>query len=204
MTEYEFHEVAALFPNLREDEFAKLKEDIRKNGLQLPIQLYEGKILDGRHRYRACRELKIEPRTEEARIDDPVVFVCSMNLHRRHLTVSQAAMCAARARDLYAKQAKERQKIRKGNQPGATPDKCGELHPCEASEEVGRVFGVSGGSVDRARRVIENGLPELVEAVPMPSSEELDKLPVEDSPGRFAPTATAAKAFPTLIRKESP
>jgi len=42
------------------------------------------------------------------------------------------------------------------------------------------------------------------DSVPMPSSEELDKLPVEDSPSRFAPTATAAKAFPTLIRKESP
>jgi len=31
-----------------------------------------------------------------------------LNLHRRHLIPSQAAMCAARAREIYDRQAKER------------------------------------------------------------------------------------------------
>src|SRR5262245_63591014 len=38
----------------------------------------------------------------------PVSRVVSKNLHRRHLTSAQLALCAARAREFYDLQAKER------------------------------------------------------------------------------------------------
>jgi ParB-like chromosome segregation protein Spo0J len=50
----EAHEYAAIFPELSDDRLAELAQDIREYGLLDKIDLYEGKILDGRGLYRAC------------------------------------------------------------------------------------------------------------------------------------------------------
>lgn len=162
--EYSSHEAANIFP-LDGEHFDSLADDIKANGQQIPIELLDGKILDGRRRYRACRIAGVEPKFREVQIDDPVAYVLSLNLHRRHLTPSQAAMCAQRAREIYDRRAKERQQVRKGNQAGATVENLPQLEPSKARDEVGKAFGVSGKSVDHAKRVIEKAIPEVVKAV---------------------------------------
>ena len=99
-----FHPVAAIFPMMSEPEFAGLVDDIRANGLQVPVWLHgDGRIIDGRNRYQACHQLGIE--VSEAAgtcqiYDGPdselVAFVLSLNLHRRHLDSDQRAMVAAK------------------------------------------------------------------------------------------------------------
>jgi hypothetical protein len=79
--------------------FGSLVADIKNNGLIEPIVLFEGKIIDGRHRYEACRLAGIEPRFAEYTGDDPLQFVRSLNVHRRHLSESQAAVEVALAQD---------------------------------------------------------------------------------------------------------
>ena len=49
------HPLAALFPPIPEEELAELGRDIALHGQVEPIVLYQGKILDGVNRYRACR-----------------------------------------------------------------------------------------------------------------------------------------------------
>jgi hypothetical protein len=51
--------LAALTMTYTIDGFNELVQDISKNGLLVPILLRDGKILDGRHRYKACMELGI-------------------------------------------------------------------------------------------------------------------------------------------------
>ena len=85
----EFHDVAALFPMMNAEEFHGLVADIKANGLREDIWLYEGKILDGRNRYRACLEAGVAPRYRTYTGDAPTSFVLSLNLHRRHLTYDQ-------------------------------------------------------------------------------------------------------------------
>ena len=91
------HKLAAIFPPLTEEEQAALNEDVRAHGLKMPITLYEGKTLDGRHRDIACRETGTKPKYEQFKGThaQAVAFVMSANLHRRHLTVSQRAAIAA-------------------------------------------------------------------------------------------------------------
>ena len=96
MPEYEFHELANIFPLLEGKLFDELVEDIRESGQEQAIVLFEGKILDGRNLYRACEEAGIEPRFTEFSGGDPVRYVISLNLRRRHLDESQRAVCAAR------------------------------------------------------------------------------------------------------------
>lgn len=85
----EFHEAANLFPMMIGDDYTALRDDIKANGLLEPIVIYDGKILDGRNRYTACLDLGIEPRYEAFEGTDPVAYVISKNLHRRHLTKEQ-------------------------------------------------------------------------------------------------------------------
>jgi len=93
------HPLCELFPRMSEAEFSALKADIAANKLNQAIVTHGGKILDGGNRYRACVELGIEPRTVEYTGTDPVAFVLSANLHRRHLTPGQQAAIVASAQD---------------------------------------------------------------------------------------------------------
>jgi hypothetical protein len=98
MITYEFHPIAEIFPMLEEKDLKALAEDINAKGLKEPITLYEGKILDGRNRYRACElaELDLEPDDiTQYEGDDALGFVVSKNLHRRHLNEGQRAQIAA-------------------------------------------------------------------------------------------------------------
>jgi hypothetical protein len=58
---FEFHPLANVFPLIEGAEFDELVADIKANGLNQCIELYEGKILDGRNRYRACLAAGVEP-----------------------------------------------------------------------------------------------------------------------------------------------
>jgi hypothetical protein len=79
------HPLSEMFPLMEGTELAELAADIAKYGLREPIMLHEGKILDGRNRYRACRLAGVPISTCIYVGDDPGGYVWSANFHRRHL-----------------------------------------------------------------------------------------------------------------------
>jgi ParB-like chromosome segregation protein Spo0J len=156
---YEFHEAANIFP-LDDEHLQSLADDIKKNGQQIAIELMDGKILDGRRRSLACKLAGVHPAVRAVNVDDPVAYVLSLNLHRRHLTPSQASMCAARARDIYERDAKKRSQL-----DNASKENLPDSMKGQARDLAGKAFGVSGKSVDHAKRVLDKGIPELAKAV---------------------------------------
>jgi site-specific DNA-methyltransferase (adenine-specific) len=94
-TDFHDHPLAAVFPLLGQEELQALARDIADHGLLEPIVLHEGKILDGRNRFRACKIAGVEPRFETFTGASPTAFVISKNLERRHLNESQRAIIAA-------------------------------------------------------------------------------------------------------------
>jgi len=84
------HEAADLFPEMGEEEIAELADDIRRNGLLVPILVTQDrKLLDGRNRMTATTIADVEPKFVEYTGDDPVGAVISMNIRRRHLNNKQ-------------------------------------------------------------------------------------------------------------------
>ena len=90
MPQYEFHPWANTFPMLDENELRELAEDIAQHGLRHPILLAEGKIADGRNRYRACELAGVPPRFAEWDGNGSLLdAIVSDNLKRRHLDAAQ-------------------------------------------------------------------------------------------------------------------
>ncbi|WP_262965149.1 MT-A70 family methyltransferase [Methylobacter psychrophilus] len=140
MTENSFyylpHPIAELFPLMSGAEFLELKEDIKAHGLLIPIILYEGLILDGRNRFKACQETDIPIRTVEYTGLNPVSDVISMNLKRRHLNSDQRACIAVDALPFFEAEAKKRQ-VEAGKLYG-------ENHPQEVSQKIGKALVTDG------------------------------------------------------------
>jgi N6-adenosine-specific RNA methylase IME4 len=82
------HEAADIFPLMDDARYAELAEDIRANGLRHDIILCDEKILDGRNRYRACKDVGVDPQFKQFS-GDPFSYVWSTNGTRRDLTAEQ-------------------------------------------------------------------------------------------------------------------
>jgi hypothetical protein len=92
--EYVPHDLANLLPMIDSARFAELREDIRKNGILEPIKLFEGRILDGRNRYKAAKEIghafaAKNFETFSGTYTEAEAYVFSTNFLRRQLTASQ-------------------------------------------------------------------------------------------------------------------
>ena len=122
---YEFHPLANAFPMMEGKEKADLVEDIRRNGLQESIKLYQGKILDGRNRTVACVELGIEPRFETYTGDDPMAFVWSENVTRRHLNEGAKTMIGKKLLELNDEWIAEVERIKEQTRAARSEAKIG-------------------------------------------------------------------------------
>ncbi len=113
----QYNDLANIFPMMSNDEFAALVEDIRSNGQLTPILIdQDGKILDGRNRWRACQHIGIQPKVKTVDSKENLVnLVLSLNLHRRHLSSSQKAVVALSILPLLQVEAKKRQQLAGGD-----------------------------------------------------------------------------------------
>lgn len=144
-----WHPYADLFPWIEGSDFDAFVEDIRVNGIHEPIVMFEGQVLDGRNRYMAARHLGIEYPVTDYEGADPLAFVLSHNLARRHMTESQRGMVHARIA-----------KLPKGVRSDTAIAVSG-----MTQEQASAVLNVSADTGQRARKVIDAGVPELVAAV---------------------------------------
>ncbi len=94
------HPAADIFPMLDGEELDELAADIKANGLQFPIVTgrHNGGIVlvDGRNRREACRRAGVEPAVQDLNGTDPLQFIISANVHRRHISKGQLAMAVAK------------------------------------------------------------------------------------------------------------
>jgi hypothetical protein len=150
------HPAAEFFPMLGETEFETFKADIAANGLHEAIWICDGKILDGRNRYRACVELGITPLFRTYTGPSPVSFAWSQNGERRHLNHGQRSAIGVEMLPALQDEARKRQLagLKRGSNP-PVPPKVGERETgkAEAVDEAGRIVGTSGSSVQRAKAV---------------------------------------------------
>lgn len=97
MKPFKPHPYSKLFPDCNEEQFEMLCKDLKENGQRQKALIFQGLILDGNQRQRACVKNKMELQwkcfkgSKEAALN----LVVSLNLHRRHLNDSQRACIGA-------------------------------------------------------------------------------------------------------------
>jgi ParB-like chromosome segregation protein Spo0J len=144
----ETHPVADIWPLMSDPELARLAEDIAQRGQVLPIILVNGKILDGRNRWRACELAGVEPWTEEIETDDPGALAWSLNEHRRHAPLPIRAEAAMKLADM----------------PKGWPSNTASQDAVSQTAAAER-YGVGRATVQRIKTVHEFGDPRLIEMV---------------------------------------
>ena len=151
MADYKPHPIAEMFPPMDDRALAELAQDIRDHGLQEKIRLWEGMILDGWNRYRACKLAKVEPefkamtwRVDE--VDKAIAYVMSRNLKRRHLSIAQQAGFAGKIA-----------RVKEGRPKHGTD---AELNQAQAA----KLLDVSVSSIGYHRAIAEKA-PDLLPAV---------------------------------------
>lgn len=183
---YGVHPLAELMPLMGDDEYLNLVSSIQRRGFDalIPIVLHEGKILDGRHRYRACGQLGIVPTFANLPTsEDAYEFVLKHNLDRRHLTTAQRAMIVANVGKLE----------KKGEKKASMASMRARLH-------------VSDGTVRKAQRIQRNGSEKLNQLVNkgqlrIDVADQLAKLPTEEQDAHIACGQKVIKRKATDIRK---
>ncbi|SPF41442.1 hypothetical protein SBDP1_340008 [Syntrophobacter sp. SbD1] len=171
LIELQEHEVAGLFPLMVGEDFEALKAGIKERGILESIWLdKDGRIIDGRNRYRAYLELAnpkihLPMRTFLGDDNDLPNHVVELNKNRRHLSKAQYLVAAVEVKRLISKGAKERQLANLKRNRNAEPVNLPAREIGDSRDQAAKMFpGISASMIDRAEKVIQKGSPELVKA----------------------------------------
>lgn len=182
-----FHPYADIFPLIEGSDFAGLVADVKANGLREKIVVLDGSILDGRNRYLAATAAGLidadDPpdrpmwfqRFVPSVDGDPLAFVLSKNLHRRHLDDNQRTSIAGKIANMG-----------RGRPSSENPPNGG----ISAAKAAG-MLNVAPRQVERARVVHEQGVPEVRAAldrgeVAVSVAEQIARLPEQQQPAELA------------------
>lgn len=142
---------AEAFPPMQVEEFEALKASIARNGLREPLLVWQGRVMDGRHRLKACQALNLVPTVQmlDGSYEEAKSMAFAANINRRHLRIGQRALLAAQLAT---------------RQPGQTKA-AKAIGPVLSQEEAARLFAVGRDSVQKACRLLARGNQDLLTQV---------------------------------------
>lgn len=188
---YQQHPLSAAFPAIGADDFQALKDSIENIGVQNPITLFEGMVIDGWHRYTAANDLGMHCPAVELGNVDPRDFVLAQNKARRHVTQAQLGLAVTA---VYA--------WRPAGNPALSQS--GSACPVgKTNAELAQIAGVSERTIKQAKAIQTKAAPEVVEAVKRgeiggEKAAAIAKLPKEEQ------AAAIHKPAPKAAPEETP
>ena len=152
---YRVHPIADAYPMMSDEELNDLASDIKTHGLRKRlIFLRDGAglvLLDGRNRAEALERAGIEIDTAKhcqisEGMTDPIAYIASANIHRRHLSKEdRARMLVAAARHLANDGEVPSTPRHERGKSGSSPDPVKAAAIAAAGE-----YGISGRTIERA------------------------------------------------------
>ncbi len=206
-------EFATLVPEPDADTLQALEESLKTDGCMDPVIVWaeERILLDGHHRHEICQRLGIDFDVRLKSLPDrdhAVLWVLRLHLARRNLTQFQRTEIALRTDTVLAAIGRQRQKDAGGDRrssgkkttTGATD---GERQ--HKREQVAAIAGVSHGTIDNVKRVLEHGVPALQQAaragdISVAAASELAELAPEEQEQAVAAGPAEARRVATRHR----
>jgi len=155
-----------IFPEAKDEDFKELLEDIRTNGFDesMPIIIYQGDILDGWNRWRACEMLAIKPATIDFEHGDSEALAYTLRTNkRRNMPSGQKAALAVEAEAIMEelRREAEREANRKRSE-AATAQRAGQdknlsepknEHANKTATRAAELFGTNRTYVQAAAKI---------------------------------------------------
>lgn len=160
-------EFQSCLPELSTAEYTGLEKSIVKYGVQSPVTMWNGYLVDGHNRVTICEAHGIkEIKTIDVYFDakeDVIAWILSNQLSRRNLTDHQRNVVALRHKEIIAAKAKERQvETLKQNQPFWSNDQNGD-EPINTRRELAKIAGTNETSIRRSEYIEDHGTEEQKE-----------------------------------------
>jgi len=161
-------EFASLIPPLSAEEYMQLEENLLAEGCRDALVVWNGVLIDGHNRYGICQKHGLEFKVyshEFSGREDALRFIILNQFGRRNLSVGNRCLLALKLEPLIAEKAArnwEGTKLmgRGIQKKDMAPQKFAE--PLETRKEVAKIAGVSHTTVDKVKRILEQGTPEQV------------------------------------------
>ena len=161
-----------------------------EEGLHHPIVFYEDQILDDRNRFRACFVARVDPEFMEYKGDNPLSYVMSLNLHRRHLTVSQRAYLAAEVANMTSGTRTDLEpsaKLREVSQPEAAEKLDVSERYVQEAKKIKRQSPEHFERIGSGELTIQQAKRELNPS-PSPSEEEVNQMEILEQETELTPS----------------
>jgi len=184
------HPLSAAFSPMPTEAFQGPVDSVGEIGVQNPITLFEGMVVDGWHHYLASIEAGMDCPTVEFGDVDPKDFVIAQNKARRHLSQSQLALATSY---VYARRSV-------GNP--AFVQSGSECPIAKTNAELAEISGASEHTIKQSKSFQHHAAPEVLEAVKrgevgLPKAAAIAKLPLDEQAAPVAPT-TASMLFQSI------
>ena len=153
-----------LLPPLSDEDYRGLEESLKKEGCRDPLVVWGEVLIDGHNRYEICTTHSIPYQTVQRDFPDReavILWIITNQMSRRNLTPFQRAELALRLKPVVAEKAKENQR----EAGGAVKDKLPKAEKTSTREELGKIAGVSGKTIDRAEIILTKGTKENIQEV---------------------------------------
>ena len=173
-------EFAALIPPLTPDEFSGLEKSILEEGCRDALIVWGNIIIDGHNRFNICSKHNIPYRIEYRDFPNreaAMLWMLQNQLSRRNLNDFQRVEMVRKCEQAVKTQAEQR--MLKGKS-----DPSPKLGKGRASDELGRLAGVSHNTYEHAAAVLDNAPEPVVQAtrnseLSINAAYEVTKMPVD-------------------------
>lgn len=154
------NEFQNLIPEIAKEEFERLKENIKQEGIREPLIIWDNILIDGHNRFKISKELKIDFKTKEKKFKDRqevLLWIINNQLARRNLSTYDKTLLALKFEEIINKKAKENQKA------GGHNSKVGcqkSDKPLDTKKEIGKIANVSHDTVEKVKFIEKNATKE--------------------------------------------
>lgn len=158
---YPAHPFSEIYPLKEGPPLWEMSDDIKENGQELPVLLFEGKVLDGRRRQLACFRAGVEPKYKEFKGSKIAALkkVRSLNRHRRDMGEADKRLSDLEFEKIMATLLAETRET--SGRP--KKDEEGENETISQAD-VADAMGVSVETVKDVKVIAEKAIPEVRKA----------------------------------------